>query len=155
MYQKLHLKIKCMYASRGCTNVAGNKNFLSHHEECGFAPAQCSHDGCEVTVNRKDLARHLQSCEFRSVTCEECREAMNQRDYEEHVCVLRKKLAEMTNIVQAVQGNQVSTIPDVIFFAFYMANCSVVSKIIWIGQYSAWFLVSVLSSSSHLTVPFI
>ena len=113
MYQPTRQR-KCAYASRGCTTRLRQENLSSHRKKCGFAPVQCSHDGCEVTVNKQDLISHQENCEFRWVTCEECDEAMKQRDYEEHVCVLRKKLAEMTKIVHAVQGDQVSTILDVI-----------------------------------------
>lgn len=121
---------RCKHANRGCTSRLRVGALLSHLQECGFAPVQCPYDGCEATVNRQDFASHEQNCEFRLVTCEECNEAMKETDYEEHVCVLRKKLAEMTRIVQAVQGDQVSVIPDVIsdLFHFNLANCSVVSK---------------------------
>ena len=103
---------RCKYAGRGCERWITSPS--SHHRKCDFAPVQCPHDGCEVTVDRQDLVSHQENCEFRSVTCEECDETMKQRDYEEHVCVLRKKLAEMTKIVRAVKGDQVSTILDVI-----------------------------------------
>jgi hypothetical protein len=72
---------------------------LSHHEECAFAPVQRSHDGCEETVNRQDLVSHQQNCEFRSVTCENCHEAMRQTDS----CVLLKKIDDNRQAVTAVQ----------------------------------------------------
>lgn len=84
-------------------------DLLSHHEECGFALVQCSHDGCEVTVNKQDLASHQENCEFRSVTCEKCDEAMKHKDYDKHNCVLQRKLAEVTRILQEIQGSQVGT----------------------------------------------
>ena len=105
--------LKCMYASRGCTSAVRYEALLSHHEECSFAPAQCLHEGCEATVNRKDLVSHQQACEFRSVTCEDCHEAMKQREYGKHTCVLRRELdenkrdlAEVKKILREIQGEQ-------------------------------------------------
>ena len=83
---------RCVYGNRGCTATARNDDFLSHHEECGFAPVRCSHDGFEVTVNKQNVASHEQSCEFRLITCEECDEVMKQKDYEKHSCVFQRKL---------------------------------------------------------------
>ena len=100
---------RCGYANRGRTPTVGEEDFLSHYEECGFAPVQCSHDGCEVTVNKQDVASHEQSCKFRSVTCEECDEAVKHKDYDRHSCVLQRKLAELTRILQEIQGGEVGT----------------------------------------------
>ena len=103
-----------MYASRGCTITVKHEDLLSHHEECGFAPAQCSHDGCEVTVNKQDVMRHQENCEFLTVTCEECLEAMKKRDYGKHNCVLRKEmdefkrgLAEVWKVLREIQDEQI------------------------------------------------
>jgi hypothetical protein len=102
-----------MYASRGCSSAVRYETLLSHHEKCGFAPAQCLHDGCEETVNRKDLVSHQQACEFQSVTCEDCHKAMKQRKYGKHNCVLRRELdenkrelAEVKKILREIQGEQ-------------------------------------------------
>jgi hypothetical protein len=104
---------RCLYASRGCTNAVKGKAFLSHHVECGFAPVQCSHEGCEETVNRQDLDSHQKNCEFQSVTCDDCDETMKQRDYGNHSCALRRELADVKRILREIQGGQVSTVPDV------------------------------------------
>ena len=102
-----------MYASRGCATTVKHDDLLSHHEECGFAPVHCSHDGCEVTVNKQDVVGHQANCEFRLVTCEECLEAMKQRDCGKHICVLRKELdetkhglAEVWKVLREIQGEQ-------------------------------------------------
>ena len=160
MYQQTRLR-RCAYANRGCTTTLRQENLSSHLKKCGFAPIQCIFDGCEVTVNRQDANSHHENCEFRWVTCEECDEAMKKSDYEEHVCVLRKKLAEMTKIVQAVQGDQVSTILHVISHlahfnlscqkSYNKASCLLLDSTPW----CAWFFVSVLRSSCYPSVPFI
>ena len=100
---------RCVYANRGCTATVGEENILSHCEKCSFAPVQCPHDGCEVTVNKQNVINHQQNCEFRSVTCEECDEAVKQKDYDRHSCVLQRKLAEVTRILQEIQGGEVGT----------------------------------------------
>jgi hypothetical protein len=74
------------------------------------------HDGCEATVNRQDLVSHQQACEFRSVTCEDCHEAMKQREYGKHACVFRREidenkrgLVDIQKILREIQDEQVST----------------------------------------------
>ena len=104
---------RCKYAGRGCERWIKSP---TSHRKCDFAPVQCPHDGCEVTVDRQDLVSHQENCEFRSVTCEECDETMKQKDYEEHVCVLRRELAEARRLLQ---GRQVNTqVSDVVSFPF-------------------------------------
>ena len=85
---------RCMYASRGCKSAVKHEDLLSHHEDCGFAPVQCSHDGCEVTVNKQDLGSH--------------------QDYGKHDCVLRKEmdefkrgLAEVWKVLREIQDEQI------------------------------------------------
>ena len=107
MNQEYQLR-RCAYVNRGCTTRLKHETSLSHLRECGFAPVQCSHIECEVTVNRHDLNSHERNCQFRIVFCEECREMMEQRVYEKHNCVLRRELAEMRRILQGMQSNQVS-----------------------------------------------
>ena len=108
MYQQSQLR-RCAYTNRGCTVIVRQEILSAHHEDCGFAPVRCSHDGCQATVNRQDVINHQQNCEFRSVMCEDCDEAMIQRDYEKHNCVLQRRLAEVIRILQEFQGGQVGT----------------------------------------------
>ncbi|CAB4023727.1 RING finger 151-like [Paramuricea clavata] len=95
--------LKCMYAIRGCTSAVRYEALLSHHEECSFAPVQCSREGCGKTVNRQDLVSHQTSCEFRSITCEDCHKAMRQREYGKHGCVLLKEIDKNRQGLAAVQ----------------------------------------------------
>ena len=95
--------LKCMYASRGCSSAVRYETLLSHHEECGFAPAQCSREGCGKTVNRQDLVSHQKSCEFRLITCEDCHKSMRQREYGKHGCVLLKEIDKNRQGLAAVQ----------------------------------------------------
>ncbi len=102
--------LRCAYARRGCASVFRNElSMLLHYEECGFTPVQCSHDGCQATVNMQDLVSHEQNCEFRSVTCDDCHETVRQREYGNHGCVLRRELTEVTRMLRDIQTQQVST----------------------------------------------
>ena len=104
---------RCKYASRGCTSAVRREALSSHHEECDFAPVKCSYDSCEATVNRQDLVSHQQACEFRSVTYNDCQEAMRQREYRKHPCAFRNELdeskrglAEVWRVLRELQDEQ-------------------------------------------------
>ena len=104
---------KCRYANRGCTSELRQDNVSSHHEVCGYAPVPCSHEGCQDTVNRQDLASHQLFCEFRSVSCDDCREVMSQKEYRKHPCLFRKELdenkcglAEVWSVLREIQDEQ-------------------------------------------------
>ena len=106
---------KCRYASRGCTTDVSRESLLSHHDECSFAPVQCTHEGCKATVNRQDVDSHQLKCELRTLICDDCLEVMRQREYRKHACVLRKEmdeskadLAEVKKILREIQDEQVS-----------------------------------------------
>ena len=95
----------CINAQRGCTEKVGfgTLALLMHEEQCDFAPVQCSHEGCTVTVNRKDLVSHQESCDFLSVTCSDCQKTLKQKDYGNHVCVLRRELTDVKRMLQQMQ----------------------------------------------------
>jgi hypothetical protein len=103
-------RLRCTHSNRGCSSVFNiYAVFALHLEECGFAPVQCTYEGCDATVNKQDLVSHQRSCEFRSVTCDDCRETIRQREYTNHNCVLRRELAEVTRMLRDVQARQVNT----------------------------------------------
>ena len=93
----------CVNAQRGCTQRFGHGALLSHQQNCDFSPVECSQEGCTVTVNKKDLVSHQESCEFRSLACSDCQETLNQKEYENHSCVLPNELADVTSMLQRLQ----------------------------------------------------
>ena len=109
----LYQQSPCRHANRGCDRILTPANTLLHLQECAFAPVRCSHEGCQATVNRQDLISHQQTCEFRSVICDDCRETMGHREYENHICVLPRELSEVTRMLR-----QVSIVPNVAFYYF-------------------------------------
>ena len=67
------LKIKCDYSNRGCKEYIRLQEVDSHVENCGFAPAKCSNEECEMVVNKHELIHHESTvCEYRKVKCHNC-----------------------------------------------------------------------------------
>ena len=49
--------------------------------DCGFAPAVCSNEGCQLEVNKHDLLHHeTVACEQRRVKCHSCNDIKQQMD---------------------------------------------------------------------------
>ena len=73
------LKIACDYAGRGCEDFVQLGNLERHVADCGFAPAVCSNEGCQLVVNKQDLLHHETAvCELRRIiSCNEIREEMD------------------------------------------------------------------------------
>ena len=73
------LKIRCKFFDRGCGTFVELGQLESHIEECGFAPAVCSNDGCQLEVNKRDLLHHeTTECEHRRVQCHSCSDIKNE-----------------------------------------------------------------------------
>ena len=71
------LRIHCDNADRGCPHVEKLELLKAHVAQCGFSPVQCSNDGCELMVNRKDQRNHeMNNCNFRKEKCEVCGEEL-------------------------------------------------------------------------------
>ena len=73
------LKIACDYAGRGCEDFVELGNLERHVADCGFAPAVCSNEGCQLVVNKQDLLHHETAvCELRRIiSCNEIRDEMD------------------------------------------------------------------------------
>ena len=73
------LKIACDYAGRGCEDFVELGNLERHVADCGFAPAVCSNEGCQLVVNKQDLLHHKTAvCELRRIiSCNEIRKEMD------------------------------------------------------------------------------
>ena len=75
------LKIRCQFFDRGCRQFVELGNLERHIADCGLAPAVCSHEGCQVEVNKQDLLHHETSvCELRRVKCHSCNEIREEMD---------------------------------------------------------------------------
>ena len=75
------LKIRCKFFDRGCGRFVELGQLESHSGECGFAPAVCSNDGCQLEVNKRNLLHHeTTECEYRRVQCHSCSDIKNEID---------------------------------------------------------------------------
>ncbi|CAB4014975.1 E3 ubiquitin- ligase NRDP1 [Paramuricea clavata] len=75
------LKIRCEFFDRGCGKFIELGDLERHVTECGFAPAVCSNEGCQLEVNKQDLLHHETSvCELRRVQCHSCNEIRQETD---------------------------------------------------------------------------
>ena len=67
------LNIRCVYIDRGCQEIIQLQHLDQHEATCGFTPAMCTNQGCDATVNQRDLTLHeSEVCEFRK--CDSCGE---------------------------------------------------------------------------------
>ena len=67
------LQIRCEFFDRGCGKFVQLGDLERHVADCGFAPALCSNEGCQLEVNKQDLLHHETAvCELRRVKCHSC-----------------------------------------------------------------------------------
>ena len=84
------LKIRCEFYDRGCGKSIQLGELEAHISYCGFAPAVCSNDGCQLEVNKQDLIYHETAvCELRRVKCHSCNDIKREMD------TVKANLAEM------------------------------------------------------------
>ena len=75
------LQIRCQFFERGCNQFVELGNLERHVADCGFAPAFCSNEGCQLEVNKQDLLHHETIvCEQRKVVCHSCNDIRREMD---------------------------------------------------------------------------
>ena len=75
------LKIRCEFFDRGCRKFVQLGDLERHVADCGFAPAVCSNEGCQLEVNKQDLLHHETAvCELRRVKCHSCNDIRREMD---------------------------------------------------------------------------
>ena len=75
------LQIRCEFFDRGCGKFVQLGDLERHVADCGFAPAVCSNEGCQLEVNKQDLLHHETAvCELRRVKCHSCNEIRREMD---------------------------------------------------------------------------
>ena len=75
------LKIRCEFSDRGCGKFIELGDLERHVADCGFAPAVCSNEGCQLEVNKQDLLHHETAvCELRRVKCHSCNDIRIEMD---------------------------------------------------------------------------
>ena len=75
------LQIRCKFFDRGCGKFVQLGDLERHVADCGFAPAVCSIEGCQLEVNKQDLLHHETAvCELRRVKCHSCNDIRREMD---------------------------------------------------------------------------
>ena len=93
------LKIKCDYFHRGCQEFTRLDQLHSHVETCGFAPVKCSNEGCETTVNKREMIHHENIvCEYRKG------KSYNYTKIEQNVEEVKLKIDGVAADVDEVKG---------------------------------------------------
>ena len=94
------LVIKCDNFARGCGDSVKLENLEAHVARCGFSQVQCSNEGCELIVNRKDQPEHeMNDCNFRLARCQVCGENVNYSKRKLHCYVSRREMDEVKELV--------------------------------------------------------
>ena len=113
----LNLKIRC---SNKCGETFSLGDLPDHSEICPNAPVFCEFRkrGCQKTVRRSDLKKHLDECDFRSVECEACGYVTVYRDlftHQSRVRCLEKKLKQQIIRERRVSSQQIQKHRDKMF----------------------------------------
>ena len=96
------LRIRCEFFHRGCRKMVELGELERHVKECGFAPAVCSNEGCNLEVNKQDLVHHETAlCEKRKALCHSC---MNE---------IRQEMNALKSTVNKQQQRNKSDLKDV------------------------------------------
>ena len=75
------LQIRCEFFDRGCGKFIQLGDLERHVADCGFAPAVCSNEGCQLEVNKHDLLHHETAvCKQRRVKCHSCNDIRREMD---------------------------------------------------------------------------
>ena len=106
------LKIRCEFFDRGCGKFIELGDLERHVTECGFAPAVCSNEGCQLEVNKQDLLHHETAvCELRRVQCHSCKDIRKEIDtVKVNLAAMNEKFDRMEKKMQAgieMKGNSV------------------------------------------------
>ena len=102
------LKIRCEFVDRGCGKIVDLGELERHVADCGFAPAVCSNEGCQLEVNKQDLLHHETAlCELRRVQCHSCNDIRRELDtMKVKLAAIDRKLYENEkNVVEKIEAN--------------------------------------------------
>ena len=99
------LRIRCEFFDRGCGKFVQLGDLERHVANCGFAPAVCSNEGCQLEVNKQDLLHHETVVrELRKVKCHSC------NDIRREVDTVKVNLAAMNEMFDRNQKAQIETL---------------------------------------------
>ena len=95
------LQIRCKFFDRGCGKFVQLEDLERHVADCGFAPAVCSNEGCQLEVNKQDLLHHETAvCELRRVKCHSCNDIRREMDtVKDNLAAMNEKLGKNKKII--------------------------------------------------------
>ena len=100
------LNIRCDNADRGCVEMVKLEMLEGHVANCEFSAVQCSNDGCEVIINRRDQLNHeMNDCNFRQGKCEVCGKNVAFEKRMLHCYVTRNEVDEMKDEMKNEMSN--------------------------------------------------
>ena len=102
------LDIRCVYIDRGCQEIVQLEHLERHETSCGFMPVVCSNEGCDVTVNKRDLIHHQSEvCEFRKVKCHSCEEMSRT------LAEMKRRMERMEKNLAVMEGNAAKNLKNI------------------------------------------
>ena len=100
------LQIRCKFFDRGCGKFVQLGDLERHVADCGFAPAVCSNERCQLEVNQQDLLHHEKVCELRQPECHSCNEIRREIDtVKANLAAVNVKLDRNDNDLQRIEKN--------------------------------------------------
>ncbi|KAK3086033.1 hypothetical protein FSP39_012415 [Pinctada imbricata] len=82
------LQIYCTFKARGCPHISKLEFLPKHESECPYATVSCPNERCSVLVSRRDLEKHLNTCEFQKRECSKgCGIMISSADERKHNCI--------------------------------------------------------------------
>lgn len=101
------LKINCDHATAGCTAVVELAALQAHVQDCDLMPVQCTNDGCDEMVSKRDVNQHERElCRFKTMICDDCGKKMVHLKYGGHGCVLRRDVDEIKKDLIEIKTKQ-------------------------------------------------
>ena len=109
------LKIRCEFFDRGCGKYIQLGDLKRHVADCGFAPAVCSNEGCQLEVNKQDLLHHETAvCELRRVQCHSCNDIRREMDAMKiSIAAVNEKLVTNEKNVEEIKRNVKAVVDNV------------------------------------------
>ena len=110
------LKIRCEFYKRGCGKVVQLGDLERHVADCGFAPAVCSNEGCQLEVNKQDLLHHETAlCKLRRVKCDTCNDVRREMDIvKDNLVAVSEKLGGTEKIISDKLKNNEANVKAVV-----------------------------------------
>lgn len=85
------LEMKCKNQINGCNWTGQYSKFKEHIGQCSKESIHCLYEGCDKSILRENLDKHMFICQFKPIKCEFCGLKIVLNDKEKHDLVCLKK----------------------------------------------------------------